>query len=76
MPTIKIDDREFDLDSLPDGAKQNLNMLKLIETEIQHLQVQLVIANTAKNACVQSLKAQLPTPVEQVQAMGETLKVN
>ena len=32
MPIIKIDDREFDLDTLPDGAKQNLNMLKLIET--------------------------------------------
>lgn len=76
MPTIKIDDREFDLDSLPDGAKQNINMLKLIETEIQHLQVQLAIANTARNAYLQSLKAQLPTPVEQVQAMGETLKVS
>ncbi len=49
MPIIKIDDREFDFDSLPDGAKQNLNMLKLIETEIQHLQVQLAIANTARN---------------------------
>jgi hypothetical protein len=76
MTIIKIDDREFDFDSLPDGAKQNLNMLKLIETEIQHLQVQLAIANTARNAHLQSLKAQLPTPVEQVQAMGETIKLS
>jgi hypothetical protein len=75
MPIIKIDDREFDLDSLPDGAKQSINMLKLIEAEIQHLQVQLAIANTAKNAHLQSLKAQLPTPLEQVQAMGETIKL-
>ena len=75
MPIIKIDDREIDLDSLSDGAKQSLNMLKLIETEIQHLQVQLAIPNTAKNAHLQSLKSQLPTPVEQVQAMGETIRL-
>lgn len=74
MPTIKIDDREFDLDSLPEAAKQNLNMLQLIEAELQRLQVRVAIANTAKNAHLQALKSHLPTPLEQVQAQGDTIK--
>jgi hypothetical protein len=76
MPTIKIDDIEYDLDTLTDQAKQNLQMLHVTEQEIQRLQLQLGIAQTARNAYAQALKAALPTPLEQVMAMGETLKVS
>ena len=51
-------------------------MLKLTEQEIQRLQLQLAIAQTARNAYAQALKQALPTPVEQVQAQGDTLKFN
>jgi hypothetical protein len=76
MPTIKIDDIEYNLDSLTDQAKSQLQMLHVTEQEIQRLQLQLGIAQTARNAYAQALKAALPTPLEQVMAMGETLKVS
>lgn len=76
MPTIKINDIEYDLDTLPEQAKQNLQMLQITEQEIQRLQLQLNIAQTARNAYAQALKAALPTPLEQVMAQGETLKVS
>ncbi len=76
MPTLKIDDTEYDLDSLSVEAKNSLQMLKIAEAEIQRLQAQLAIAQTARNAYANALKSALPTPLEQVQAMGETLKVS
>jgi len=74
MPTIKIDDIPYELDSLSEDARNNLNMLKLTEQEIQRLQLQLAIAQTARNAYANTLKQNLPTPLEQVQAQGETMK--
>ena len=76
MPTIKIDDITYDLDSLSDTAKQSLQMLQATEQEIQRLQLQTAIAQTARNVYMNALKAALPTPVEMAQAQGETLKLN
>jgi hypothetical protein len=74
MPTIKIDDTSYDLDSLNDQAKQSLQMLKVVDVEIQRLQAQMAIAQTARAAYMNALKGQLPTPLEQVQAQGDTIK--
>ncbi len=76
MPTIKIDNLEYDLDSLTEQAKSQLQMLQATEQELQRLQLQLAIAQTARNAYANALKAALPTPLEQVMAQGETLKVS
>lgn len=76
MPTIKIDDIAYDLDSLSDTAKQSLQMLQATEQEIQRLQLQTAIAQTARIGYANALKAALPTPVEMAQAQGETLKLN
>jgi len=76
MPTIKIDDIDYDTDILSDVAKQNLQMLQLTEQEIQRLQFKLAIAQTARTAYANTLKAALPTPWEQVRAQGDTLKLN
>ncbi|GAB1394640.1 tetratricopeptide repeat protein [Rhodocyclaceae bacterium] len=72
MPKIKIDNREYDTDSLSDVARQNLQMLQMTEQEIQRLQMQLAIAQTARNAFANALKQNLPATAEQ--AMGETMK--
>jgi len=74
MPTLKIDDREFDLDTLPEAAKQQLQMLQVTEAEIGRLNAQIAIAQTARLSYLNALKQHLPTPLEQVQAQGETLK--
>lgn len=57
MPTIKINDKDYDTDSLSAEAKAQLDMLLATEGEIRHLQAQLAIAQTAKNAYAQALSA-------------------
>ncbi len=57
MPTIKINDKDYNTDSLSQEAKAQLEMLLATEAEIRRLQVQLAIAQTAKNAYAQALAA-------------------
>lgn len=75
MPTIKLDDREYDIDQLPPEAKQQLDMVVATENKIREFQRDMMIAQTARNAYLSALKAALPTPMEETLAMGETLKL-
>ncbi len=74
MSTIKIDNIEYELDTLSQEAKSNLQMVQVVEQEIQRLQMQLAITQTARNAYGQALKASLPTMLDHVLAQGETIK--
>jgi hypothetical protein len=60
MPTIKIDNNEYDLDTLSDGAKSQLQMLQITDQEIVRLNAQLAIAQTARNAYARALQEALP----------------
>lgn len=75
MATIKVDDREFDLDSLSPEAKQQLEMLMACENKLRELQRDTAIAQTARNAYANALKSLLPTPLEQTMEQGDTLKL-
>lgn len=75
MPSIKIDNTDYDIDSLSDAAKAQLQMMQAVDQEIARLNLQLAIAQTARNAYANALKAALPTPLEQTMAMGDTLKL-
>lgn len=75
MPTIKIDDREYDIDKLPPEARQQFDMLVATENKLRELQRDTMITQTARNAYLSALKAALPTPMEEALAMGETLKL-
>jgi len=57
MPTININDKDYNTDSLSAEAKAQLEMLLATEGEIRRLQAQLAIAQTAKNAYAQALAA-------------------
>lgn len=57
MPTIKINEKDYDTDSLSAEAKAQLDMLLATEGEIRRLQAQLAMAQTAKNAYAQALAA-------------------
>lgn len=61
MPSITIDKQTYDLDSLSQDAKANLQMLQATEAEIQRLNLQLAIAQTARMAYANALKAALPS---------------
>lgn len=60
MPTIKIDNIDYDLDSLPDDAKAQLQSIQFVDQELIRLQAQVAAMQTARNAYVSALKAALP----------------
>ena len=60
MPTKTINNQTYDTDSLPDAAKQQLQMLSITDSEIKRLQAQLAIAQTARISYANALKAALP----------------
>ncbi len=60
MTTIKIDNKEYDLDTLSDECKAQLASIQFVEQELARLQAQAAVLQTAKAAYLQSLKASLP----------------
>jgi hypothetical protein len=60
MPNITIDNTEYDLAALSEQAKNQLQMLQACEQELQRLQVQVAIAQTARVAYARALKEALP----------------
>jgi hypothetical protein len=57
--SINIDNQEYELDKLPPAARQQLANVRVADQEIARLQVQLALAQTARNAYGQALKAEL-----------------
>jgi hypothetical protein len=60
MPKITIDGKDYDTDSLSDAAKAQLTSLQVTDQEIQRLNIQLAIAQTARNAYAKALQEMLP----------------
>jgi hypothetical protein len=60
MPTITIDNKQYDTDTLSDDAKKQLTSLQVTDQEIQRLNIQLAIAQTARNAYARALGELLP----------------
>ena len=60
MATIKIDNKEYELDSLSDECKAQLASIQFVEQELVRLQAQAAALQTAKNAYIQALQKSLP----------------
>jgi hypothetical protein len=71
MPTITINNIAYDSDKLSDEAKAQLTSLQVTDQEIQRLNIQLAIAQTARNAYSKALQSALPA-----MPAGDTLKLN
>ncbi len=56
MAKIKIDDREYDTDSLSEEAKNALGAVQFTDSEIQRLQAKLAALQTARMAYASGLK--------------------
>jgi hypothetical protein len=69
MPTIKIDNIDYDTDKLSDEAKAQLISIQFCDQELQRLQAQAAAFQTARQAYAKALQAALPTA-----PVGETLK--
>ena len=69
MPNIKIDDKEYDLDSISTDAKAQIEMLLATDNKIRELQRDLAIVQTARIAYGKALTSALDMPV------GDTIKL-
>lgn len=60
MPTITIDNIDYELDSLSEEAKAQLQSIQFVDQELARLQALMAAMQTARNAYVNALKAALP----------------
>ena len=58
--TIKIDEKEYQIESLSDEAKSQIISLRIAEQEIVKLNHKLAIAQTARNAYAAAVRENLP----------------
>ena len=70
MPIVKIDEKEYDLNSLSEEARKQLQMLQYVDAELARLSAQGAVLQTARQAYVAALKAALPSPFA-----GDTIKL-
>jgi len=70
MTTIKIDNIDYDLDTLSDEAKAQLASLQFCDQELARLQAQAAALQTARNAYAKALNESLTPP------MGDKLSFN
>ena len=67
MPNITIDNHTYDLDTLSDDARAQLQSLQFVDAELARLQTQIVVLHTARIAYAQELAALsvlAPKPVQ------------
>jgi hypothetical protein len=77
MPTVKIDNKEYDFDSLPQAAKEQLQSLKFVDGELQRLQAQAAVLQTARVAYSKALnEAIAPVTPPVLAGGGDTLKLS
>lgn len=70
MPTIKIDDKDYDLDQLSNEAKAQLASLQFVDAELARLRAQAAALQTARMAYTKALQAALPALPQ-----GDTIKL-
>ena len=59
MTTIKIDDKEYDYDQLSEEAKSQLQSLQFVDAELQRLNGQAAVLQTARIAYAKALNEAL-----------------
>ena len=60
MPIIKIDDKDYDFDTLSQEAKDQLTSLQFVDNELIRLNAQVAVNQTARIAYSNALKELLP----------------
>jgi hypothetical protein len=60
MNKVTIDDIEYDLDKLSEEAKNQLVSLQYVDQELQKLNAQAAVLQTARMAYAEALKEALP----------------
>ena len=71
MATIKIDNVDYDTETLSNDAKAQLASIQFCDQELARLQAQAAAYQTARIAYANALKDKLPTA-----PVGDTLKLS
>jgi hypothetical protein len=71
MTQITIDNKQYELESLSDGAKAQLASIQFVDAELARLEAKAAAFQTARMAYSKALQGALPTA-----PVGETLKFN
>lgn len=74
MAKINVDNVVYDFDSLSEVAKGQVASLKFVEAEIQRLNAQIAVFQTAQAAYSNALKAALPKAVDMSEVVVGNLK--
>ena len=59
MATIKIDDKDYDVDDLSEEAKAQVGSLNFVDAELNRLQLKVAAMQTARNAYAAALNSML-----------------
>ena len=60
MPIINIDDKEYEFETLSEDAKKQLQMMQYVDNELQRLQAQSAVLQTARISYAKALQQALP----------------
>ena len=60
VPKVNVNGTEYNIADLSDEAKVQVQNLRAADAEIRRLNMQLALAQTARNAYIQALQAALP----------------
>ena len=55
MPFIKIDGKEYDFDQLSDDAKSQITSLRFVDAELQRINAQAAVLQTARLSYAKAL---------------------
>ena len=67
MDSITIDDKEYDLDSLSDEAKEHVASLNYVDDDLRRLSLRVAALQTARNTYSLALKELLPAHDDDVE---------
>lgn len=59
MQKIKIDDKEYELDKLPEAARAQLFHIQATEVEINRMNTLIAVMQTARTAYINALKSEI-----------------
>jgi hypothetical protein len=79
VANITIDGKEYDVDKLSDEVKGQLGALQFSDAEIQRLQAQLAMMQTARGAYANALKTALEkgsAAAPSLSLQGDTIQFN
>ena len=76
MPIIKIDEKDYELDTLSDEAKAQLTSIQFVDAEIERVNAQTAVLQTARMAYAKALSDALPTTTTLTETLGDTLIVS